>query len=134
MLAWGVATAFLLASPVAADAQGTGEVGGPPTLNIFPRKDFGRKTSDVIVVGAGNSFAGGIEIVAYRTVQCLVIEVDQPWFGSATESCIGRPLVGRNIVWNAGGFGYGRGRHGRIVGGFEDEGLASLQVSRVRWS
>jgi hypothetical protein len=123
---------FLVAAGHSA-AQEPGQVGGPPTMNL-PRKDFGRKTSDVIVIGTGTAFNGPIEILAYRTVQCLVIEVDQTSFGSATESCLGSPLSRRNIVVDAGSFGYGylTGRRKRIAASFEDEGRVSLQASNVQ--
>jgi hypothetical protein len=56
---------FVLPMPSLSMAQEQGQVGGAPTANL-PRKDFGRKTSDVIVIGTGTAFAGPVEIVAYR--------------------------------------------------------------------
>jgi hypothetical protein len=51
----------------------------------------------VIVIGAGSAFNGPVELVAYRTTQCLVIETDLVRLGDATESCA-YPLAADRVL------------------------------------
>jgi hypothetical protein len=76
----------------AANAQTTGEVGGPPTIGHLPfppphkKTFFPKATSEAIVIGVGFNPFGKVEIVGQDTKAGLCIFVDQLREGSSGPS------------------------------------------------
>jgi hypothetical protein len=81
------------ALPATAHAQGTGEVGGPPTMQHLPfpppnkKKLFIKARSEPIVIGIGLSAFGKVEIVGQDSDAGLCISVDHPKQDITSESC-----------------------------------------------
>ena len=107
---WAVALA-LACFPAAAGAQTTGEVGGPPTEQHLPfppphkKTFFPKATSEPIVIGAGFTAFGKVEIVGQDTKDGLCIFVDYIKRGSGLGSCgpISLPKVigATSILWDS---------------------------------
>jgi hypothetical protein len=87
------AAVAVIALPASAQAQATGEIGGPPTMGHLPfppphkKKLFIRARSEPIVIGVGLSAFGKVEIVGQDSNYGLCISIDHPKQGATFETC-----------------------------------------------
>jgi hypothetical protein len=86
----GALTAVL---PASAQAQTTGDIGGPPTMGHLPfppphkNKLFVKARSEPIVIGVGFNAFGKVEIVGQDSDSGLCISIDHPKQGTSFQSC-----------------------------------------------
>lgn len=121
-----IAVACCVALIAAADATAQAPIGGPPS-NDFPRCNrFTRPCGDPIVVGAGTTRFGVVEIVAYTSALGLCVDVDVVDQGGA-GSCPEEPPTHTIEAFGvSGSFGGRSGSYTQI------DGTVTSEVTSVR--